>query len=235
MFKQLFCLSYLDTECFLLWVCTEHTWVLQTIPDANTVQDHISDIPREYLEDLLEETIQCLHTNDITVIIDATGVSLNQYGQWMTVRNGKRKLKKKFVKIHLAVDRDNGKILVGICSKGWKHEHKFGVQIVKSLRRSCSKHGLNIIAELLDAGYLSREMTDEIEKSHATPYIKMKKNSRSRSKAVHHGNETSDSKRIIQMNSWKNSATGSSSKASFQPLRKCSVPRSPQGSDIIRT
>lgn len=182
MFKQLFCLSYLDTESFLLWVCTEHTWVLKIVPDANTVQDHISDIPLEYLEDLLEETIQCLHTNDLTVIIDATGVSLNQYGQWMTVRNGKRKLKKKFVKIHLAVDRDSGKILVGICSKGWKHEHKFGVQIVKSLRRSCSKHGLNIQAELLDSGYLSREMTDEIEKSQAKPYIKMKKNSRSRSK-----------------------------------------------------
>jgi transposase len=182
MFKQLFCLSYLDTESFLLWICAEETWLLENVPDANTAQDHISDIPLAYLEDMLEETIHCLNEGEVIVIIDATGLSLNQYGQWMSVRNGKRKAKKKFIKIHLAVDRDSGKILVGICSKGWKHEHKFGVQIVKELRRSISRNGKKIKAELLDSGYLSREMTDEIEKSKAKPYIKMKKNSTTKSK-----------------------------------------------------
>jgi transposase len=172
----------MDTESFLWWIYGEHHWLLETVPDANTAQEHVCDLPLEYLEDMLEKTIGCLHQHDMTVIIDATGLSLNQYGRWMTVRNGKRKLKKKFVKVHLAVDRDSGKILVGLCSKGWKHEHKFGLQIVRSLRRSCSKYGTTIEAELLDAGYLSREMTEEIEKSNAKPYIKMKKNSRSRSK-----------------------------------------------------
>lgn len=85
-------------------------------------------------------------------------------------------MKRKVVKVHLAVDKDSRKILVGICSKSWKHEHKFGVQIVKSLRQALSKQGKIIKAELLDSGYLSREMTDEIEKSKARPYIKMKKN-----------------------------------------------------------
>jgi transposase len=156
--------------------------LFETVPDANTAQEHIGDIPLSYLEDMLEEIICCLNENDVTVIIDATGLSLNQYGRWMTVRTGKRKLKKKFIKIHLAVEKESGKILVGLCSKGWKHEHKFGLQIVKSLRRSCSKHGKTIEAELLDSGYLSRMMTDEIEKSKAKPYIKMKKNSTTRSK-----------------------------------------------------
>ena len=182
MFKQLFCLSYLDTESFLLWICDERTWLFETVPDANTAQEHIGDIPLSYLEDMLEEIICCLNENDVTVIIDATGLSLNQYGRWMTVRTGKRKLKKKFIKIHLAVDKESGKILVGICSKGWKHEHKFGIQIVKSLRRSCLKHGKTIEAELLDSGYLFRMMTDEIEKSNAKPYIKMKRNSTTKSK-----------------------------------------------------
>lgn len=181
MFKQLLCLSYLDTESFLLWVCEEKTWIMETTPDANTVQDHISDIPLSYLEGMLKETIRCLGDHEVIVIIDATGLSLNQYGRWMTVRNGKRKTKKKFIKIHLAIDKASGKILVGICSKGWKHEHKFGVQLVKALRRSLLKQGTTIHAELLDSGYLSREMTDEIERSHAKPYIKMKKNSTTRS------------------------------------------------------
>jgi transposase len=181
MFKQLFCLSYIDTESFLLWVCEEKTWLMESVPDANTAQDHVSDIPLSYLEGLLKETIRCLSNNNVTVIIDATGMSLNQYGRWISVRNGNKAVKKKFIKLHLAVDKKSGKILVGICSKGWKHDHKFGVQIVKSLRRSFARQGTSMDVELLDSGYLSREMTDEIEKCKAKPYIKMKKNSTTRS------------------------------------------------------
>ena len=177
MFKQLFCLSYLDTESFLTWVCEDKPWLLEAIPDANTVQDHIGDIPLAYLADLLQETIRDMDGHGMTVIIDATGLSLNQYGQWVRVRNGKRKVKRRFIKVHLAVDRDTGKILVGISSKGWKHDHKFGVMLVKALRKFTARSGGTIESELMDSGYLSREMADEVERSHAKPYIKMKSNS----------------------------------------------------------
>ena len=180
MFKQLFCLSYLDTESFLLWICQDKPWLLETVPDANTVQDHIRDIPLTYLSDLLQETVRDMNGRKMTVIIDATGLSLNQYGQWIRVRNGKRKAKRKFIKVHFAVDRDTGKILVGLSSKGWKHDHKFGVQLVKALRRLTSRSGGTIEAELMDAAYLSRKMANEVEKSHAKPYIKMKSNSTAR-------------------------------------------------------
>ena len=52
-----------------------------------------------------------MNGREMAVIIDATGLSLNQYGQWIRVRNGKRKAKRKFIKIHFAVDRDTGKFL----------------------------------------------------------------------------------------------------------------------------
>ncbi len=182
MVKQLFCLSYLDTESFLVWVCEGKSWLVETIPDANTAQEHIRDIPLSYLEGLLQKSI-CLDGEDsMTVIVDATGLSLNQYGRWIAVRNGKRKTKRKFIKVHMAVDQASTKILIGLCSKGWKHDHKFGVQIVKSLRKTCKRQGIIIDVELLDAGYLSREMTAAIEQSHAVPYIKMKKNSTTHSK-----------------------------------------------------
>jgi transposase len=182
MIKELFCLSYLDTESFLEWICEERSWLMKTIPDANTAQEHIKDIPLIYLAELLQESISCLGNEGLTVIIDATGLSLNQYGQWIRVRNGKKKMKRKFVKIHLAVDKESNKILVGLCSKGWKHDHKFGVQLVKALRSTCRRYSTSIDVELLDAGYLSRIMTDEIEKSNAKPYIKMKKNSTTKSR-----------------------------------------------------
>jgi len=182
MIKELFRLSYLDTESFLGWICEEQSWLMKTVPDANTAQDHIKDIPLTYLAELLQESISCLDEEGLTVIIDATGLSLNQYGQWIRVRNGKKKMKRKFVKVHFAVEKRSNKILVGLCSKGWKHDHKFGVQIVKALRRTCRRYDASIDVELLDAGYLSRMMTDEIEKSNATPYIKMKNNSTTKSR-----------------------------------------------------
>jgi transposase len=182
MIKELFCLSYLDTESFLEWICEERSWLMKTIPDANTAQEHIKDIPLIYLAELLQESISCLGNEGLTVIIDATGLSLNQYGQWIRVRNGRKKMKRKFIKIHLAVDKESNKILVGLCSKGWKHDHKFGVQLVRALRSTCRRYSTSIDVELLDAGYLSRIMTDEIEKSNAKPYIKMKKNSTTKSR-----------------------------------------------------
>jgi len=54
------------------------------------------------------------------------------------------------------------------------------VQLVKALRRFSARSGGSIEAELMDSGYLSREMTSEVEKSHAKPYIKMKSNSTTR-------------------------------------------------------
>ena len=84
---------------------------MKSVPDANTAQGHISDIPLWYLEDMLKETIRSLDDNEVTIIIDATGLLLNQYGRWITVRNGKKKTKRKFVKIHLAVDKKSGKQL----------------------------------------------------------------------------------------------------------------------------
>ena len=180
MFKQLFCLSYLDTESFLLWICEDKPRLLETVPDANTVQDYIRDIPLAYLSDLLRETVRDMNGREMTVIIDATGLSLNQYGQWIRVLNGKRKMKRKFIKVHFAVDRDSGRILVGLSSNGWKNDYKFGVQLVKALQR-CTVRSVGVIkAELMDAAYLSREMTSEVEKSNAKPYIKMKSNSTTR-------------------------------------------------------
>lgn len=67
---------------------------METVPDANTAQEHISDISLKYLENMLKDTIRSLYYNKVTVIIDATGVTLNQYGRWITVRNGKKKAKK---------------------------------------------------------------------------------------------------------------------------------------------
>lgn len=46
-------MSYLDTESFLLWICEDKPWLLETVPDANTVQDHIGDLPLAYLSGLL--------------------------------------------------------------------------------------------------------------------------------------------------------------------------------------
>ncbi len=58
MFEYLFCLSYLDTESFLAWVCEDNSWLLEAVPDANIVQDHIKDIPVTYLADPLTVLVQ---------------------------------------------------------------------------------------------------------------------------------------------------------------------------------
>jgi len=50
---------------------------MSKVLDANTAQDYVGDIPLQYLKGMLKDAIRYLNDNDVTVTIDATGLSLN--------------------------------------------------------------------------------------------------------------------------------------------------------------
>ncbi|MEM4293041.1 MAG: hypothetical protein QXJ27_02580 [Thermoplasmata archaeon] len=48
-------MSYLDTESFLRFLCKNKKFLLPVVPDANTMQEHVKDIPEKYLENRMSE------------------------------------------------------------------------------------------------------------------------------------------------------------------------------------
>jgi len=174
MFKVLLELSYLDTESFLRWVSNNH--LLMDVPAASTIQQHMKEIPLEYLYALLMESAAVLEGNDVTILMDATGLSTDQYGRWRSARTSSRKIKRRFVKLHISVDLETKKILIGIPSKGWKGDHQFGLRMLEHLRRTMRRSGFEVERVIADAGYLSRVMATEIEILGGEPSIGLKSN-----------------------------------------------------------
>lgn len=182
--KVLFDLSYANTESFLLWVCGTNGFLLGSVPAANTLQEHMKDIPLSYLEGMIKECVEVLEDCEVTLIMDATGLSTRQYGRWRTSRLSSKKVKRKFVKVHLSIDRNTNLILVGISTKGWKGDHPFGLKMVDKLRTTFKRYDVKLRAGLADAGYRSREMAKKIGEMGGRPIIKVKSNDTAKKKGV---------------------------------------------------
>lgn len=174
MVKVLLDLSYIDAESFLRWASNDGLIVV--VPAASTIQEHASDIPEEYLHDLMMEVASTLNNGGLTIILDATGLSTEQYGRWRSVRFRSRKIKRKYVKIHLSVDLGTKTILVGIASKGWKGDNRFGLRMMDRVKRMVRVFGIEIQKALTDSGYLSRKMATKVEDLGGEPFIKIRKN-----------------------------------------------------------
>lgn len=174
MVKVLLDLSYIDTESFLRWVSNDG--LLVVVPAASTMQEHAADIPEEYLHELLMEVASTLNNGGLTIILDATGLSTEQYGRWRSVRRRSRKVKRKYVKVHLSIDLDTKTILVGIASKGWKGDNRFGLRMMDRVKRMMKVFGVEILKALTDSGYLSRDMATKVEELGGVPLIKIRKN-----------------------------------------------------------
>lgn len=183
--KTMFAISYNDVSSFLMWLCGEFkTPLLKNVPAANTIQEHVKDIPKEYLDAVISELLRRGGHLEITVIIDATGLSTEQYGQWLKNKHARKRTRKKFVKLHLAVDVKSNMVVAGLSSKGYKHDSPFGHKLLKILRKRMSELGITIAKVIEDSGYLSRLMCGEIAKLLAAPFIKMKKNTTPKAKSV---------------------------------------------------
>ena len=180
--KVLLGLSYIDTESFLNWVVGETHCLIDKVPGANTIQEHMKDIPVEYLEEMLQEAMAVLEGQEVTIIMDATGLSTREYGRWRTARYCSHKIKRRFVKMHITIEPEQNLILIGLSTKGWKHEHKFGLKMLQKLKKTFKKYHARLDKTIADSGYRSRDMASRIGKMKGAPIIKVRKNDSPRKK-----------------------------------------------------
>lgn len=183
--KVLFVMSYNDISAFLTLLCGNcKVPLLKNVPAANTIQEHVKDVPKKYLDAVITELLRRGGHLEITVVIDASGLSTEQYGQWLKGKHARKKVKKKFVKIHFAIDLRSNMVIAGLSSKGYKHDSPFGHKLLKILRKRMKELGITIDKVIEDSGYLSRAMCMEIAKLLAAPFIKMKKNTTSNARRM---------------------------------------------------
>jgi len=183
--KVLFDLSYIETESFLLWLIGEGNFLMERVPGSSTMQEHMEDIPLSYLEAMMRECIHVLENCDVTLLMDATGISTRQYGRWRTSRLSSKSTKRKFVKVHLSMDLDRNIVLVGMSTKGWKGDHRFGLRMLHRIRGELERSDIDLDKVLADCGYTSREMASLVARMNGRPFLKTR---------VHHSTRRKGSK-----------------------------------------
>jgi len=104
----------------------------------------MKDIPLDYLEERIRESIRVLEGCNLTTLMDATRLSTRQYGRWKTSRLCSKKVKRKFVKVHLTLDLERKIILIGLSAKGWKGDHAFGLRMLRKVKGGMRRNKVNI-------------------------------------------------------------------------------------------
>lgn len=111
--------------------------------------------------------------DDILIAVDSTGIKVTNRGEWILDKwKRKRRIRKGFIKIHVAVDIKSKKIVSMRVTKEDVHDGK----MLKELVDDVSKN-YDIKKVLADGAYDSKDNFRHLEQMKIIPVIKVRKNS----------------------------------------------------------
>ena len=111
--------------------------------------------------------------DDIVVAVDSTGIKVTNRGEWILDKwKNKKRMRKGFIKIHVAVDIKTKKIVSMSVTK----EDVYGGKMLKELVDGVSKkHSIKKV--LADGGHDSKDNFGYLGRLSISPVIKVRKNS----------------------------------------------------------
>ncbi|MBS7614614.1 IS5 family transposase [Candidatus Bathyarchaeota archaeon] len=106
----------------------------------------------------------------VVIAVDSTGVRVHKAGGWVERRYGK---KKRYVKIHLAVDVETKQTLAMIVTTDGTHDSR----VFPQLLRKTERHG-KVSKAVMDGAFDSSEVYETLEQKGIEAVIKPRRNSR---------------------------------------------------------
>ncbi|MGD9535009.1 MAG: IS5 family transposase [Candidatus Nitrosocosmicus sp.] len=150
---------------------------IPSIPDFSTINRRINRLDVR-IDDNKSKELE-LEDRYIIITIDSTGIKVTNRGQWMNKKWNTR-IKKCYLKIHVAVDIKSKKIL----SMEITDEHVHDNRMLSTLVDDLVKSNEYIIDKLLaDGAYDSNDIFRYLSENEIVPCIKVRKNSRVRKTA----------------------------------------------------
>lgn len=131
------------------------------VPDYTTMWWRISRVKVELDPDVDR-------TKDVTIAVDSTGIKVSNRGEWI---RHKWRVKRGFIKVHLAVDVKSRKILSMQVTKEDVPDGKMLVPLVEEASSMA-----NVTRVMGDGAYDSREIFRYLDKNGIEPAIKVRKN-----------------------------------------------------------
>ena len=109
---------------------------------------------------------------DIVIAVDSTGIKVTNRGEWILDKWKNKRIRKGFIKIHVAVDIKTKKIISMSVTKEDVHDGKMLKELVNDV-----SNNYNIKKILADGAYDSKDNFRYLDEMKITPVIKVRKNS----------------------------------------------------------
>ena len=160
-------LPYRQLEGFLRTMSKHIKKLKEMVPDFTTIWWRVVKIKIN-----LDPKIN-LEKDDIIIAVDSTGIKVTNRGQWILDKWKKKRKRKGFIKIHVAVNIKIKKIVSMEVTKENVHDGKMLKKLVDDV---ISKN--NSIKKILaDGAYDSKDNFKYLDELNITPGIKVRKNS----------------------------------------------------------
>ena len=162
-----FHLQYRQTECI---VRAHATNTLPSIPDYSRICRRINRLDIKINDDD-DATKSSLYDDNFVIAIDSTGVKVTNRGEWI---RHKWKVKRGYLKIHIAVDIKKKRILSLEVTSEQVHDGKILLKLVDDIT---IKQNKVVETAIMDGAYDSNNNFQFLSVKDIQPAIKVRKNS----------------------------------------------------------
>lgn len=193
--KTYFHLPYRQTEGI---VRAHAANTLPSIPDYSRICRRINRLNIKINDDDTDKSN--LHDDYFVIAIDSTGVKVTNRGEWI---RHKWKVKRGYLKIHIAVDIKKKRILSLIVTSDQVHDGKVLSELVDDIT---IKHNKIIDSVIADGAYDNNKIFQFLSFRGIQPVIKIRKNSRCR-KTNHYLRNKNVQLQKTNLQQWKDSVS----------------------------
>ena len=190
---HVYLLPYRQLEGFLRMMSIHIKKLKEVVPDFTTIWWRVARMKINLDPKINPEK------DDIVIAVDSTGIKVTNRGEWILDKwKKKRRIRKGFIKIHVAVDTKTKKIVSMSVTKEDVHDGK----MLKELVDDVSKN-YDIKKVLADGGYDSKDNFRQLDEMKAIPAIKVRKNSSVNNNAKCIPRKLSVIQQLKDLNRWK--------------------------------
>lgn len=190
---HVYLLPYRQLEGFLRTMSIHIKKLKEVVPDFTTIWWRVARMKINLDPKINPEK------DDIVVAVDSTGIKVTNRGEWILDKwKKKKRIRKGFIKIHVAVDTKTKKIVSMSVTKEDVHDGK----MLKELVDDVSKN-YDIKKVLADGGYDSKDNFRQLDEMKVIPAIKVRKNSSVKNNAKCIPRKLSVIQQLKDLNRWK--------------------------------
>ena len=190
---HVYLLPYRQLEGFLRMMSIHIKKLKEVVPDFTTIWWRVARMKINLDPKINPEK------DDIVIAVDSTDIKVTNRGEWILDKwKKKRRIRKGFIKIHVAVDTKTKKIVSMSVTKEDVHDGK----MLKELVDDVSKN-YDIKKVLADGGYDSKDNFRQLDEMKVIPAIKVRKNSSVKNNAKCITRKLSVIQQLKDLNRWK--------------------------------